>query len=148
VCSGKEKRVNWEDKTMKKSVLFLCLFLLGCSPYSKDIETVKKMTPYISFNDKATMAEAMNNVAGINGSVAWSAFKEKEDTKDQVRIKIIITTLTKKGTPRMAELVYLFNRNTKKLEQQSVSIDGKEKPMLIGNIELSFLQTAEPAKKK
>lgn len=105
------------------------LAVAACSGHDKSIDAVKTTT----LGGK-TYESIVNDLAGAKGEVDWSATDSKE-YKDAVEVTAKVDKAGK-DAKRSAQLTWLHNPKTQKIELIGVTIDGQQESLLTGAIGL------------
>lgn len=111
------------------SLFTASMILAACSGYEKSIDAVKATT----LGGK-TYESIVNGLAGAKGQVDWSA-KDSKEYKDAVEVMAKVDKAGKDGK-RSAELTWLHNPKTQKVELVGIIIDGQQESLLTGAIGL------------
>lgn len=128
----------------KLPVVFLCLGVLGvlgvlagCSGYDSDIKAVKKATTAGTSN-----AEFVDQLAGVRGSVEWSAGESEKyaDQKDIVVVAATVKKTSRAGAKHTIVLRYIHNRGNSKVALDEVLVDGEQQGILGGALQVLLLQ--------
>jgi hypothetical protein len=123
--------------------LLLCCFgceeVLHVDPNAKYIEAVQNMT--VNFFELSTqVGESVAKMAGIEGSVHWSAFKPKEYAGNSnitcVQASVVGAGKGKKKKTHTAVLRFLVNSDTGLMKLSSYEVDGKVKSHMDAKVDL------------
>jgi len=102
--------------------LAAALALLGCDSYKSDIAAVKRAKTLPG----ETNEELVMDLAGARASIEWTAERSKVYDSDDI---IAVTV----------ELVYLHNRQTKKVSFEELRLNGARQDLLSGALNLMLL---------
>lgn len=111
--------------------------LAGCDNYDADINAVKQSETLPGrSNDELVM-----DLAGARSSVEWTADKaEQYDNDDIVAVTATINRVGQAGQRSVVELVYLHNRQTKKVAFEELRLNGKRQDLFTGALNLLLLE--------
>ena len=116
--------------------LAAALALLGCDSYKSDIAAVKraKILP------GETNEELVMDLAGARATIEWTAEPSKVyDNDDIIAVTAEINRLGQFGQRSKVELVYLHNRQTKKVSFEELRLNGQRQDLLSGALNLMLL---------
>jgi len=112
------------------------LALLGCDSYKSDIAAVKRAETLPG----ETNEELVMDLAGARAHVEWSAEPSKlYDSGDVIAVTAKIDRLGQFGQRSHVDLVYLHNRQTKKVEFYELRLNGVRQDLLSGALNLMLL---------
>lgn len=112
------------------------LALLGCDSYKSDIAAVKRAETLPG----ETNEELVMDLAGARAHVEWSAEPSKlYDSGDVIAVTAEIDRLGQFGQRSHVDLVYLHNRQTKKVEFYELRLNGVRQDLLSGALNLMLL---------
>jgi len=117
--------------------LALALLLAACG-LRADIDAVKRSNAPTGIQNE----ELMNQLAGARGQVSWSA-EHPEKYKDNPNIILVRATVDRighSGTKHKVVMEWIHNRQTEKVDMERVVVDGEEKNLLGGAVQLFLLQ--------
>lgn len=119
------------------AILVLALGLLAaCAPpFAEDIAKVKAAE-----TGGVTNEELVKEVAGVRGSITWSARNWKSGEKDIVLVEATVERTAKSGAKREIVLQYLHNRETEKIALDDVLVDGESQGLIGGALQMFLLQ--------
>jgi len=111
--------------------------LAGCDSYDADINAVKQAETLPGrSNDELVM-----DLAGARSSVEWTAGKaEQYDNDNIVAVTATINRVGQAGQRSLVELVYLHNRQTKKVAFEELRLNGKRQDLFTGALNLLLLE--------
>jgi hypothetical protein len=115
--------------------LLLGLLFACAPPFGEDIAKVKAAQ-----TGGVTNEELVKEVAGVRGSVEWSARNWKKNEGDIVLVEAKVTRTTKSGAEREIVLQYLRNRETDKIALDDVLVDGESQGLIGGALQMFLLQ--------
>ena len=116
--------------------LVAALALSGCDSYKSDIAAVKRAKTLPG----QTNEELIMDLAGARASIEWTAEKSKVyDSDDIIAVTAEINRLGQAGQRSKVELVYLHNRQTKKVSFEELRLNGQRQDLLSGALNLMFL---------
>ena len=123
--------------------LFLCCSgckeVLHVDPNAKYIEEVQNMIVNV-FELSTQVGEGVAKMAGIEGSVNWSAFKPKEYTGNSnitcVQARVVGAGKGTKKKTHTAVLQFLVNSDTGLMKLSSYTIDGRVKSHMDAKVDL------------
>ena len=116
--------------------LAAALALLGCDNYKSDIAAVKRAKTLPGQSNE----ELVMDLAGARASIEWTAEKSKVyDSKDIIAVTAEINRLGQAGQRSKVELVYLHNRQTKKVSFEELRLNGARQDLLSGALNLMLL---------
>ncbi|MEX0810139.1 MAG: hypothetical protein WD044_15550 [Dongiaceae bacterium] len=111
------------------------LLAAACDNYDADIEAVQAA----EFAPGRTNAEFADELAGPDGSVAWSA--EKVDGREgTVRVIADIERPASSGRAHEIRFEYLHDRGTARIRLDRALVDGREQSLLSGMLNLLLMQ--------
>ena len=112
------------------------LALLGCDNYKSDIAAVKRAKTLPG----ETNEELVMDLAGARATIEWRAEKSKVyDSDDIIAVTAEINRLGQFGQRSKVELVYLHNRQTKKVSFEELRLNGARQDLLSGALNLMLL---------
>ena len=112
------------------------LALLGCDNYNSDIAAVKRAKTLPGQSNE----ELVMDLAGARASIEWTAERSKVyDSDDIIAVTAEINRLGQAGQRSKVELVYLHNRQTKKVSFEELRLNGRRQDLLSGALNLLFL---------
>ena len=112
------------------------LLLLGCDSYKSDIAAVKRAKTLPG----ETNEELVMDLAGARASIEWTAEPSKVyDNDDIIAVTAEINRLGQAGQRSKVELVYLHNRQTKKVSFEELRLNGQRQDLLSGALNLMLL---------
>jgi hypothetical protein len=111
--------------------------LAGCDNYDADINAVKQAETLPGrSNDELVM-----DLAGARSSVEWTADKaEQYDNDDIVAVTATINRVGQAGQRSVVDLIYLHNRQTKKVAFEELRLNGKRQDLFTGALNLFLLE--------
>ena len=116
--------------------LAAALALLGCDSYKSDIAAVKRAKTLPG----ETNEELVMDLAGARATIEWRAEKSKVyDSDDIIAVTAEINRLGQFGQRSKVELVYLNNRQTKKVSFEELRLNGQRQDLLSGALNLMLL---------
>jgi hypothetical protein len=116
--------------------LAAALALLGCDNYKSDIAAVKRAKTLPG----ETNEELVMDLAGARATIEWRAEKSKVyDSDDIIAVTAEINRLGQFGQRSKVELVYLNNRQTKKVSFEELRLNGQRQDLLSGALNLMLL---------
>jgi hypothetical protein len=116
--------------------LVAALALLGCDSYKSDIAAVKRAKTLPG----ETNEELVMDLAGARATIEWTAEPSKVyDSDDIIAVTAEINRLGQYGRRSKVELVYLHNRQTKKVSFEELRLNGKRQDLLSGALNLMLL---------
>ena len=116
--------------------LAAALALLGCDNFSSDIAAVKRAKTLPGQSHE----ELVMDLAGARASIEWTAERSKAyDSDDIIAVTAEINRLGQAGQRSKVELVYLHNRQTKKVSFEELRLNGARQDLLSGALNLMFL---------
>lgn len=122
-------------KTIILSILALSI-LAGCGDPAVNI--VKSA----SFGEGVTVEQAVAGIAGVEGKIRWEGYHSDSLPHYAKAVNAIIET-----NHRTAEIQWAVNTDTKFVKLNAIQIDGEQKPLIVGMMELNVLATT-PKKEK
>ena len=112
------------------------LALLGCDNYKSDIAAVKRAKTLPGQSNE----ELVMDLAGARASIEWTAEPSKVyDSDDIIAGTAEINRLGQAGQRSKVELVYLHNRQTKKVSFEELRLNGQRQDLLSGALNLMLL---------
>ena len=112
------------------------LALLGCDNYNSDIAAVKRAKTLPGQSNE----ELVMDLAGARASIEWTAERSKVyDSDDIIAVTAEINRLGQAGQRSKVELVYLHNRQTKKVSFEELRLNGARQDLLSGALNLMLL---------
>ena len=125
---------------VRRSILILplagSLALLGCDSYKSDITAVKRAKTLPG----QTNEELVMDLAGARATIEWSAEPSKlYDGDDIIAVTATINRLGQAGQRSWVDLVYIQNRQTKKVSFEELRLNGQRQDLLSGALNLMLL---------
>ncbi len=125
---------------VRRSILILplagALALLGCDSYKSDIAAVKRAKTLPG----ETNEELVMDLAGARASIEWAAEPSKlYDSDDIIAVTATINRLGQAGQRSRVDLVYIHNRQTKKVSFEELRLNGQRQDLLSGALNLMLL---------
>ena len=112
------------------------LALLGCDSYKSDIAAVKQAKTLPG----RTNEELVMDLAGARASIEWTAEPSKiYDSDDIIAVTATINRLGQAGQRSRVDLVYIHNRQTKKVSFEELRLNGRRQDLLSGALNLMLL---------
>jgi hypothetical protein len=112
------------------------LALLGCDSYKSDIAAVKQAKTLPG----QTNEELVMDLAGARASIEWTAETSKiYDSDDIIAVTATINRLGQHGRRSKVDLVYIHNRQTKKVSFEELRLNGQRQDLLSGALNLMLL---------
>jgi hypothetical protein len=112
------------------------LALLGCDSYKSDIAAVKQAKTLPG----QTNEELVMDLAGARASIEWTAEPSKVyDSDDIIAVTATINRLGQQGRRSKVDLVYVHNRQTKKVSFEELRLNGQRQDLLSGALNLMLL---------
>jgi hypothetical protein len=116
--------------------LAAALALMGCDSYDSDIAAVKRAKSLPGRSNE----ELVMDLAGARASIEWTAERSKVyDSDDIIAVTAEINRLGQAGQRSKVELVYLHNRQTKKVSFEELRLNGRRQDLLSGALNLMLL---------
>ena len=125
---------------VRRSILILplaaALALPGCDSYKSDIAAVKRAKTLPG----QTNEELVMDLAGARASSEWTAEPSKlYDSDDIIAVTATINRLGQAGQRSRVDLVYIHNRQTKKVSFEELRLNGRRQDLLSGALNLLLL---------
>jgi len=125
---------------VRRSILILplaaALPLPGCDSYKSDIAAVKRAKTLPG----QTNEELVMDLAGARASIEWTAEPSKiYDSDDIIAVTATINRLGQAGQRSRVDLVYIHNRQTKKVSFEELRLNGRRQDLLSGALNLMLL---------
>ena len=125
---------------VRRSILILplaaALALLGCDSYKSDIAAVKRAKTLPGQSNE----ELVMDLAGARASIEWTAEPSKlYDSDDIIAVTATINRLGQAGQRSRVDLVYIHNRQTKKVSFEELRLNGRRQDLLSGALNLMLL---------
>ena len=112
------------------------LSLAGCDNYKSDIAAVKRAKTLPG----ETNEELVMDLAGASASIEWTAERSKVyDSDDIIAVTATINRIGQAGRRSKVDLVYIHNRQTKKVAFEELRLNGKRQDLLSGALNLMLL---------
>ena len=112
------------------------LALAGCDSYKSDIAAVKRAETVPG----ETNEELVMDLAGARASIEWRAEPAAQYNNDDIiAVTAEINRLGQAGQRSKVELVYLHNRQTKKVAFEELRLNGQRQDLLSGALNLMLL---------
>ena len=112
------------------------LSLVGCDNYKSDIAAVKRAKTLPG----ETNEELVMDLAGASASIEWTAERSKVyDSDDIIAVTATINRIGQAGRRSKVDLVYIHNRQTKKVAFEELRLNGKRQDLLSGALNLMLL---------
>ena len=116
--------------------LAAALALLGCDSYKSDIAAVKRAKTLPG----QTNEELVMELAGARASIEWTAEPSKlYESDDIIAVTATINRLGQAGQRSRVDLVYIHNRQTKKVSFEELRLNGRRQDLLSGALNLLLL---------
>jgi hypothetical protein len=110
--------------------------LVGCDNYKSDIAAVKRAKTLPG----ETNEELVMDLAGASASIEWTAERSKVyDSDDIIAVTATINRIGQAGRRSKVDLVYIHNRQTKKVAFEELRLNGKRQDLLSGALNLMLL---------
>ncbi len=101
--------------------------LYACNRYADDIDAVKQAESVIPGQTNEVLAI---NVAGARSSIDWQAGPApKYDNPEIISVTAVIKRTSGNGNKHRVELMYIHNRQTKKVAFEGALIDSDQTPV-------------------
>jgi hypothetical protein len=127
---------GWVRRYLFLVPLAAALALLGCDSYKSDIAAVKRAKTLPGQSNE----ELVMDLAGARASIEWTAEPSKVyDSDDIIAVTAEINRLGQAGQRSKVELVYLHNRQTKKVSFEELRLNGARQDLLSGALNLMLL---------
>jgi hypothetical protein len=125
---------------VRRGILILplaaALALLGCDSYKSDIAAVKRAKTLPG----ETNEELVMDLAGARASIEWTAERSRVyDSDDIVEVTATINRLGHAGKRSKVDLVYIHNRQTKKVSFEELRLNGQRQDLLSGALNIFLL---------
>lgn len=125
---------------VRRSILILplaaALALPGCDSYKSDIAAVKRAKTLPG----QTNEELVMDLAGARASIEWTAEPSKlYESDDIIAVTATINRLGQAGQRSRVDLVYIHNRQTKKVSFEELRLNGRRQDLLSGALNLLLL---------
>ena len=114
------------------------LWLTACGGFERDIDVVKQSNaPTGIVND-----ELVRQLAGARGKIAWSAERPEKykDNENIVLVRATVDRIGRSGAKHQVVMDWIHNRQTQKVDLERVLVDGEEKDLVGGALQLFLLQ--------
>jgi hypothetical protein len=118
------------------ALTLVALALVGCDSYKSDIAAVKRAETLPG----ETNEELVMDLAGARASIEWTAERsEVYDNDDIIAVTATINRLGQQGRRSKVDLVYIHNRQTKKVSFEELRLNDKRQDLLSGALNLMLL---------
>ena len=116
----------------------LVLLLAACGGFQEDMDVVKQSTVPTGIANE----ELARQLAGARGKVAWSAERPEKykDNEHIVLVRATIDRIGRSGAEHQVMLDWIHNRQTRKVDLERMLVDGEEKDLVGGALQLLLLQ--------
>ena len=112
--------------------------LYACNRYADDIDAVKQAESIVPGQTNEVLAI---NIAGARSSIDWQAGPApKYDNPDIVGVTAVIKRTSGNGNKHRVDLMYIHNRQTKKVAFDGAVVDGKPQDLVSGAMSLFLMQ--------
>ena len=112
--------------------------LYACNRYADDIDAVKQAESVVPGQTNEVLAI---NIAGARSSIDWQAGPApKYDNPDIVGVTAVIKRTSGNGNKHRVDLMYIHNRQTKKVAFDGAVVDGKPQDLVSGAMSLFLMQ--------
>lgn len=117
---------------------FLAAFLLltACGGYKDDIAAVQAAEGMTG----KTNAELVEQIAGARGTVEWRAEPYLEGKDNVILVEARIEKVDKEGIDHLIRLQWVHNRQSGRVAEEDVIIDGRSRGLLQGAMDLLLLE--------
>ncbi len=123
------------DRLRPALAALVLLTLAACDSYKDDIAAVQQAKSVVGTNQ-----ELVDEVAGARGTYDWSA-KPYVEGKDQiVLVEARIEVTDNKGSDHVIQLQWVHNRQTGKVSEEDILVDGRSRGLMQGAMDLMLLQ--------
>jgi len=112
--------------------------LYACNRYADDIDAVKQAESVIPGQSNEVLAI---NIAGARSSIDWQAGPApKYDNPDIIGVTAVIQRTSGNGNKHRVDMIYIHNRQTKKVALDGILVDGKPQNLVSGALNMFLLQ--------
>ena len=112
--------------------------LYACNRYADDIDAVKQAESVVPGQSNEVLAI---NIAGARSSIDWQAGPApKYDNPDIVGVTAVIKRTSGNGNKHRVDLMFIHNRQTKKVAFDGAVVDGKPQNLVSGAMSLFLMQ--------
>jgi hypothetical protein len=112
--------------------------LHACSRYGDDIDAVKTAESVIPGQSNEVLAI---NIAGARGKIEWEAAPAPQyENPDIIAVTAVIRRISSGGKRHQVDLMFIHNRQTRKVAFEGALIDGQKQDLLSGALNLFLLQ--------
>jgi hypothetical protein len=112
--------------------------LYACNRYADDIDAVKQAESIVPGQTNEVLAI---NIAGARSSIDWQAGPApKYDNPDIVGVTAVIKRTSGNGNKHRVDLMFIHNRQTKKVAFDGAIVDGKPQDLVSGAMSLFLMQ--------
>lgn len=112
--------------------------LYACNRYADDIDAVKQAESIVPGQTNEVLAI---NIAGARSSIDWQAGPApKYDNPDIVGVTAVIKRTSGNGNKHRVDLMFIHNRQTKKVAFDGAVVDGKPQDLVSGAMSLFLMQ--------
>jgi hypothetical protein len=112
--------------------------LYACNRYADDIDAVKQAESVVPGQSNEVLAI---NIAGARSSIDWQAGPApKYDNPDIVGVTAVIKRTSGNGNKHRVDLMFIHNRQTKKVAFDGAVVDGKPQDLVSGAMSLFLMQ--------
>jgi hypothetical protein len=125
-------------------VLLLGVIVLGavslyaCNRYADDIDAVKQAESIVPGQSNEVLAI---NIAGARSSIAWQAGPApKYQNPEIVAVTAVIKRVSGNGNKHEVDLMFIHNRQTRKVAFDGALVDGKPQDLMSGALSLFLMQ--------
>jgi hypothetical protein len=118
--------------------LVLALLVAACGAFHRDIDAVKRSAAPTGIENE----ELVRQLAGARGQVNWSA-ERPEKYKDNpyiVLVRATIDRIGRSGAKHQVVMDWVHNRQTDKVDLERLQVDGEDKDVVGGALQLFLLQ--------
>jgi hypothetical protein len=112
--------------------------LYACNRYADDIDAVKQAESVVPGQTNEVLAI---NIAGARSSIDWQAGPApKYDNAEIVGVTAVIKRTSGNGNKHQVDLMFIHNRQTKKVAFDGAVVDGKPQDLVSGAMSLFLMQ--------
>jgi hypothetical protein len=112
--------------------------LYACNRYADDIDAVKQAQSIVPGQTNEVLAI---NIAGARSSIDWQAGPApKYDNPEIIGVTAVIKRTSGNGNKHQVDLMFIHNRQTKKVAFDGALVDGKPQNLVSGAMSLFLMQ--------
>jgi hypothetical protein len=119
-------------------VFTVALTLSACGGFDRDINVVKQSNAPTGIANE----ELVRQIAGARGKIDWSAERPEKykDNENIVLVRARVDRVGRSGAKHQVVMDWIHNRQTQKVDLEGVKVDGEERSVVGGALQVLLLQ--------